>query len=395
MRFRLLILALGLATFFLCVRYALVRLVSPPPAHPIFLQMAANGTQAAPTLEDFWHGRATFILDVADTGLPMGESDTIILTNGDWWSYVHASDRSAGVIDQCGNPAPFPGCTVIYKSQDNGRSFTLENPVCQFECRQCPCDADKDHTPQQQYPRVHYDGDTLWLVYEYLGGSMLRRSTDGLVWSRPGRVAYSGLWSDAEGCDPWEHINDHPFAIFNTAQCLAGGPPGIFVEGNLIYIFVGMGQNPGHVGCFVGYKNQPTRFYQPCQHNPLLTGSPTYGSPEEQGTAANPYWDFRMTSSVEILPVGDEYYMLYEGIRGPGPNDPGDTQFALGMARTTATQLDGPWEPYPHNPLFLDLPGNIGLGHADLIVDANTGQTYLYTSLDGDKRSRLRLVWSE
>ena len=34
---------------------------------------------------------------------------------------------------------------------------------------------------------------------------------------------------------------------------------------------------------------------------------------------------------------------------------------------------------------------NIGLGHADLVV--LNGQTLLYTSLDGIKRSRLVLHW--
>jgi hypothetical protein len=40
---------------------------------------------------------------------------------------------------------------------------------------------------------------------------------------------------------------------------------------------------------------------------------------------------------------------------------------------------------------LVDLPGNIGLGHADLVV--LDGQTLLYTSLDGVTRSRLALVW--
>ena len=44
----------------------------------------------APTLGDFWDGSAEFILEVADTGLPMGESETIEMDNGHLWSYVHA-----------------------------------------------------------------------------------------------------------------------------------------------------------------------------------------------------------------------------------------------------------------------------------------------------------------
>ena len=87
--------------------------------------------------------------------------------------------------------------------------------------------------------------------------------------------------------------------------------------------------------------------------------------------------------------MGERYYMLYEGVRGPGEGDPGDTQFGLGLARSLTPAIDGPWEKYPGNPLLVDLPGNIGLGHADLVT--LRGRTYLYTSLDGVTRSRLVL----
>ena len=78
-------------------------------------------------------------------------------------------------------------------------------------------------------------------------------------------------------------------------------------------------------------------------------------------------------------------------MRGPGPGDGGDTQFGLGLARSLTAQIDGPWEKYTGNPILVDLPGNIGLGHADVVVA--DGRTYLYTSLDGITRSRLILVW--
>jgi hypothetical protein len=83
--------------------------------------------------------------------------------------------------------------------------------------------------------------------------------------------------------------------------------------------------------------------------------------------------------------------MFYEGVRGPRAGDGGDTQFLLGLARSATPPLDGEWELYPHNPILLDLPGNVGVGHADVIVAEDI--TYLYTSLDGQVRSRLRLVW--
>ncbi len=70
----------------------------------------------------------------------------------------------------------------------------------------------------------------------------------------------------------------------------------------------------------------------------------------------------------------------------------GDTQFTLGLARSVTAAIDGPWETYPGNPILVDLPGNVGVGHADVLV--HEGLTWLYTSLDGEMRSRLLLVWN-
>ncbi|MEM7800505.1 MAG: hypothetical protein AAF633_15020 [Chloroflexota bacterium] len=369
----------------------------PPPVAQstslmILQEVAVQGGQF-PNLEDFWSGLASFTVDVPDTGLPMGESETLAMANGELWSYVHASDRSAGVIDQCGDPVEFPGCMVIYKSRDGGVSFTLDEQVCQVACNQCPCEADRDHHVQQQYPRLMLDetNQTVWGVYEYLGRPMVRQSRDGLSWGQPQRVNRAGLWSSLEGCGPAEKINSHPFALINTEQCLAGGPPGIWIEDETVYIFVGLGQSPGGLGCFVGRVDQQPGAFQRCRSNPLLTGSPTYGPLDLSGVEANPYWNYRMLSSATVDKIGSQYYMLYEGIRGPGRGDPGDTQFGIGLARTIEGKIDGAWEQYPLNPIILDLPANIGAGHADIVV--LEGITYLYTSLDGVTRSRLRLEW--
>lgn len=383
------------ALFCLLLTFAVARTKLPhaipyASAELLALQEMVPLDDSYPTLSDFWDGRAEFVIDIEDTGLPRGESETLIMQNGEWWSYVHASDRSAGVVDRCGDPVEFPGCTVIYRSED-GRRFTLTEPVCQFECRQCPCNPDKDHTPQQQYPRVYTDGRTAWLVYEYLSRVMLRRSADGVTWSLPERVGTTGFQSDATPCMMWELIGPHPFTHVEDFRCLAGGPPGIFVEGGRVYVFVGMGQSPGHLGCFVGSVREAAVQFRPCTHNPLLSGADSYGPLEAQGEAGDPYWDFRMVSSAEVIAVGEQYYLLYEGIRGPGPNDPGDTQFGVGLARTVDGAIDGRWEKYPHNPLLQPLPGNIGVGHADLVV--HNGETILFTSLDGETRSRLKLVW--
>ncbi|MBN1874869.1 MAG: hypothetical protein JXA33_11620 [Anaerolineae bacterium] len=400
---------------------------SPTPGLPLPKLPESPGTNGHPSLANFWEsglearkqeskgteepgsggaegqgddqgrgdpGRvAIFTVDVEDTGLPMGESDTLVMQNGELWSYLHASDRSAGVTDPCGNPVEFPGCTVIYRSTDGGVSFHLPSPaVCQFPCATCPCDSEEDHIDQQQYPRLTYNGQTLFLAYEYRGRVRLRRSPDGVSWSYPEEVAGSGIWKLwLHNCSQEERIGPHPFVPYDY-ECLAGGPPGLYTEEETLYIFVAMGQNPGSMGCYRGSTVSTTaELFTRCQNNPLFTGATDYGPLEEKGTAANAHFDFRTTSSAEVQKIGDRYYMLYEGVRGPGPGDPGDTQFGLGLARSLTSEIDGPWETYPYNPILIDLPGNIGLGHADLVVI--DGQTFLYTSLDGIKRSRLVLHW--
>jgi len=352
-------------------------------------------SQVAPTLAEFWEGQAEFVVDVEDTGLPMGESDTIIMADGTLWSYVHASDRSAGVVDQCGDPVEFPGCVVIYRSEDQGVSFSPgEEPTCQIACNECPCTSQFDHIEQQQYPRVIFDEDILHMVYEYQGMVMYRTSTDGLGWTHPVLTPMSGIWDESfADCESAARINDHPFTQ-SPYHCLMGGPPGIYTEDGMLYIFVAMGQNPSSMGCYMGEIgntiNDTVENLRHCENNPLFTSAAEYGPLDDKGPATNPFFDFRTISSTEFYKIDDRYYMLYEGVRGPGEGDPGDTQFALGLARTTTDQIDGPWETYAENPILVDQPGNIGVGHADIVV--MDGVTYLYTSLDEVKRSRLVLV---
>lgn len=351
-----------------------------------------QGTRAYPTLADYWAGMATFNVDVPITGLPMGESETIQMINGELWSYVHASDRSANVIDQCGAPVEFPGCTVIYRSYDNGLSFELTEPVCQIECQSCPCTPEDDHINQQQYPRVIHDGSKLHLVYEFGAMVFHRESVDGLQFGGWNQIPWTGVWDEwLRECPAGAETNTHPF-VPEFYDCLMGGPPGIATDGTDLYIFVGMGQNPGAMGCYRGSLNREIHEMVPCTNNPLFVGDSSYGPLEEKGPETNPYFMFRTVSSADVQKVDQYYYMLFEGVRGPGPGDPGDTQFALGLARSQPNQMDGPWDLFPDNPILVDLPGNIGLGHADIItID---GQTFIYTSLDGETRSRLVLAWN-
>ena len=372
---------------------------------PVVQPTSPATDDASPTLTDFWEGRAHFVMDVRDTGLPMGESDTVVQTDGVLRAYLHASNQSLGVIDQCGDPVDFPGCIVVFESHDGGRSFapqqTGDAPVCLLPCTACPCDSRRDQIDQQQYPRVvrRLTGGPAtpaawWMVYEYRANTILRRSVDGLDWSAPRELPLTGIWRNwLMACPPAAAIGPHPNADA-AFDCLVGSPPGLYLDDQVsppeLYVFVGLGQNPGAMGCYHGPADAPAALFTACRQSPLFTGSATYGPADVTGPAADAYFDFRTISSAEVVRADDYVYMLYEGVRGPGPGDDGDTQFLLGLARAPADRIDGPWERYPHNPILLDLPGNVGVGHADLVV--LDGVTYLYTSLDGVVRSRLRLA---
>jgi hypothetical protein len=350
--------------------------------------------RTAPALDDFWEGRATWSLDLFDVGLPVGESDTLIGPDGQLWSYLHASWDSRGVLDQWAERVPFPGCVTLWQSDDRGQTFHMFAPSCLIACKGFPCGAVADDIDQQQYPRVALADSGLWvMVYEWRAQIYLRTSGDGLNWSLSRRVPGSGAWAEfSRVCQPWERIGPHPFVPpHDDRGCLAGAPPGLFIDGEQMYVFVGMGKNPGHMGCFTGPVAEGAPGLKPCAANPLFGGADTYGPVEALGAAANPYFDFRTVSAADVLREGDRYYMAYEGVRGPGPLAAGDTQFNLGFARSLGPALDGPWEKYGGNPVLMDVPGNVGIGHADLIV--LDGITYLYTATSERTRGRYRLVW--
>jgi hypothetical protein len=350
---------------------------------------------APPTLEDFWEGRAEWVLDRADVGLPVGESDTLYLGDGVYRSYLHASDQSAGIVDQCGVPVEFPGCLTVWESHDDGLNFELTAPVCLLPCGGCPCEDQRDHITAQQYPRVFATSDQVYLVYEWHAQTILRRSGDGLIWSDWSFLRVpGGTWpSSYAPCSPVERIGPHPNIRGEVHDCLVGAPPGLYVEGDTLYVFVAAGSAPGHMRCYKGSRYGDLSQLQLCDHDPLFAGAAEYGPLDvTAGPAINPYFDFRYVSSAEVLRVGNHYYMAYEGIRGPDVLERGmDTQFGLGFARSVGSEIDGPWEKYPHNPVIQPVDFNFGIGHADLVVV--DGVTYLYTATSQTARGRYILQW--
>jgi hypothetical protein len=364
--------------------------IRPPPPAATLTATPSSTHSPHPTLADWWDGKAKWVLQIADTGLPVGESDTVSVGGDVYWSYLHASTQSAGILDSCGGEVAFPGCVTRWISTDGGQHFALAEPRCLLDCQSCPCDAD-DQTAQQQYPRVARTPNGAWwyMVYENGAQSFLTRSRDGLHWERPWWVRGTGIWKyDSGPCDDAWQIGAHPF--FSTDyRCLAGGPPGILVDEQQITIFVGLGENPGSMGCYQAWLAED-RVFRPCSANPLFTGAASYGPLDAVGEAANPTFDFRYLTSADVIRLGDgDYYMTYEGIRGPDSAQAGgDRQFALGFARSAA--LNAPWEEYPANPLW-DVAFNWGVGHADLLLVE--GRTLMITATPDLARGLYELVW--
>lgn len=62
-------------------------------------------------------------------------------------------------------------------------------------------------------------------------------------------------------------------------------------------------------------------------------------------------WDDGMVSQCSVHKIGDWYYMLYSGSTNKyGRQHAGKNRMAFGLARSKSPE--GPWEKYPHNPVF-------------------------------------------
>lgn len=362
------------------------------------LTLSGSAQDSPPTLADFWDDRAEWVLLSADVGLPVGESDTIARGDGTFWSYLHASTQSAGVIDQCGQTVAFPGCLTRWESTDGGQSFSLPVAVCSLPCGACPCDDQRDHTSveraAQQYPRVVVDEGRYYMAYEWHAQVILRTSDDGLVWSDWDYLLTPGgtFPSSFAPCSVTETIGPHPNIRGQLDDCLVGAPPGLYIEGDTLYVFVAAGSAPAHMRCYKGDKHGDLARLERCTTDPLFSGASEYGPLDARGAQAHPYFDFRYISSADVLKVGDRYYMAYEGIRGPEFLEAGmDTQYGLGFARSVGSQIDGPWERFPANPVLQEMGFWVGIGHADLLTVA--GETRMMTQTGENIRGLYVLRW--
>jgi hypothetical protein len=144
---------------------------------------------------------------------------------------------------------------------------------------------------------------------------------------------------------------------------LAGGPPGIFVDGDQLYVFVDLGSCPASIGCIHGNRFEPPAQMRPCDAAPLLYGSGEYGR-GKSGHDANAYMDFRYASSAEVVSSNGSFYMFWEGERGGG-------EWGLNLASSGA--VDARWSKSSLNPALMDAPILNGMGHTDLLQLMESG----------------------
>ncbi|HRF97237.1 MAG TPA: hypothetical protein PLZ51_18640, partial [Aggregatilineales bacterium] len=128
---------------------------------------------------------------------------------------------------------------------------------------------------------------------------IVRRSEDGLVWSDWRYVVTPGgtYPSSLSACSPIEQIGIHPNIRGQAEDCLVGAPPGIYIEGDMLYIFVAAGSAPSNMRCYVGDKNADLGQLRLCNTDPLFSGASTYGDVSVFGADANAFFDFRYVSS--------------------------------------------------------------------------------------------------
>lgn len=123
-------------------------------------------------------------------------------------------------------------------------------------------------------------------------------------------------------------------------------PDCVIKEGDTWYMYYDVGFDYGHVKRPDGYSigvatSRDGITWTDSPKSPMLTTS--------ERTADS--WDDGMVSQCSVTKIGDWFYMLYSGgTDNDGRKHSGKNRMAFGLAR--ARHPEGPWEKYPHNPVF-------------------------------------------
>ena len=141
-----------------------------------------------------------------------------------------------------------------------------------------------------------------------------------------------------------------PESIFTSDDSRIDGtrafPDCVIKEGDTWYMYYDVGFDYHHPknpdGYAIGMATSTDAVaWTDSPRSPLLTTS--------NRTADS--WDDGMVSQCSVTKIGDWYFMLYSGsTNNYGRKHSGKNRMAFGLAR--ARHPEGPWEKYPHNPVF-------------------------------------------
>jgi len=173
-------------------------------------------------------------------------------------------------------------------------------------------------------------GDEVWLYYF---GKKSKREIIGLARSKD-----------------LVHWTKEPKSIFRVEDSRIDGtrvfPSSVIKDGNTYYMFYDVGFDYHHPtnpdGYVIGVATSKDGIvWTDSPKSPVLTRSPR----------TNDSWDDGMVSQCNVTKISDWFYMMYSGgTNNDGRKYSGKNHMAFGLAR--ARHPEGPWEKYPHNPVF-------------------------------------------
>ena len=253
-----------------------------------------------------------------------------------------------------------------------------KNPIIRLE--------GKETYSIQNGPQTVIEWKGRWLMFLMTSQPMVTKlavSDDGLEWKRPHHdyllkpeMSWEGNYNLAKaamvrGDEVWLyyfgkragresiglarstdliHWNKQPNSILTSDNSRIDGtrafPDCVIKEGDIWYMYYDVGWDYHHPKNPDGYAigvatSEDGITWTDSPKSPLLTTS--------QRTADS--WDDGMLSQCSVTKIGDRYFMLYSGgTNNHGRKYLGKNKMAFGLAR--ARHPEGPWEKYPHNPVF-------------------------------------------
>lgn len=253
-----------------------------------------------------------------------------------------------------------------------------KNPIIKLE--------DKEPYSIQNGPQTVIQWKDKWYMFLMTSQPMVTKlavSDDGLSWKRPHHdyllkpemdwegsynlakaavvrddeiwLYYFGKKDTSEMCalarsKDLIHWTKEPKPIFTHQDSRIDGtrafPDSVIKEGDTWYMYYDVGwdyhdpRNPdGYVIGVATSKDGVT--WKDSSKSPVLTASAR--TPDS--------WDDGMVSQCSVHKIGEWFFMLYSGgTNNDGRKHSGKNRMAFGLAR--ARHPEGPWEKYPHNPVF-------------------------------------------